>query len=183
MGRGKRRFFTPDVKEHAVKLVREGKPPISRIAADLGIGESRLRRWRRDHEEQTAPASNSQAASRHSYGHRRVQDALWADDRAVDFTRSGPNRSIIAATRPGRRACSTSSSTSKQSTIDSAAIRRSPARLPLRSRPSGRPPEPSRVSTKSRTDHYGVASARRTRSRIARSRARMTYRPIAERTR
>ena len=62
MGQGKRRFFTPDVKEHAVKLFSEGKTPISRIATDLGIGESLLHRWRPDPEEQTAPASNSQAA-------------------------------------------------------------------------------------------------------------------------
>ena len=62
MGQGKRRFFTPDFKAQAVKLVTEGKHPISQIAADLGIGESLLRRWRRDHEEQTAPASHSQAA-------------------------------------------------------------------------------------------------------------------------
>ena len=40
MGQGKRRFVTPDFKAQAVKLVTEGKPPISQIAADLGIGES-----------------------------------------------------------------------------------------------------------------------------------------------
>ena len=44
MGQGKRRFFTPDFKAQAVKLISEGKHPISQIAADLGIGESLLRR-------------------------------------------------------------------------------------------------------------------------------------------
>jgi len=52
----------PDFKAQAVKLVTEGNHPISQIAADLGIGEILLGHWRRDHEEQTAPASHSQAA-------------------------------------------------------------------------------------------------------------------------
>lgn len=56
MGQGKRRFFTPEFKAQAVKLVVEGEHPISQIAGDLGIGESLLRRWRREHEEQTTPA-------------------------------------------------------------------------------------------------------------------------------
>lgn len=62
MGQGKRRFFTPEFKAQAVKLVIEGEHPISQIAGDLGIGESLLRRWRREHDEQTTSASNGLAA-------------------------------------------------------------------------------------------------------------------------
>ena len=62
MEQGKRRLFTPEFKAQAVKLVTEGEHPISQIAGDLGIGESLLRRWRRDHEEQAAPVPNGPTA-------------------------------------------------------------------------------------------------------------------------
>ena len=63
MGQGKRRFFTPEFKAQAATLVIEGKHPISQIAADLGIGESLLRRWRREREEQAAPAPSRPVAT------------------------------------------------------------------------------------------------------------------------
>ncbi|GAA4255406.1 transposase [Azospirillum formosense] len=45
-----------------------GERPISQIAGDLGIGESLLRRWRREYEEQTtlAPSGLTTATNKNS---------------------------------------------------------------------------------------------------------------------
>ncbi len=58
MGQGTRRHLTPGFKEQTVKLVTEGGQRLSQVATDLGIGASLLRRWRRAHEEQAAPAKD-----------------------------------------------------------------------------------------------------------------------------
>lgn len=37
--------FPPEFRQRAIELAREGAKPIRRIAEDLGISESCLRRW------------------------------------------------------------------------------------------------------------------------------------------
>lgn len=44
MGR-KRRFFTPEFKDEAVRYVRERGTTVAQAARDLGVGESTLGRW------------------------------------------------------------------------------------------------------------------------------------------
>jgi transposase len=56
MGPDKRRHFTPEFKRQAVQLVSEGGHPPRQVAADLGLGESLLRRWRRDHAQEISAA-------------------------------------------------------------------------------------------------------------------------------
>ena len=56
MGQSKRRQFTPEFKAQAVKRVVDGGHSIRQIAADLGVCESLLRRWRREREDRFAGA-------------------------------------------------------------------------------------------------------------------------------
>jgi transposase len=45
MRRRKRRFFSPEFKADAVKLVREGGRSIPQVAHDLDLTETALREW------------------------------------------------------------------------------------------------------------------------------------------
>jgi transposase len=45
----KRRRFTREFKDGAVKLSERGDKTIRQVAADLGIHEKELHRWRREH--------------------------------------------------------------------------------------------------------------------------------------
>ncbi len=44
--RRERRTFSPEFKESAVRMVDEGKLPMSQIANDLGVHVTQLRSWR-----------------------------------------------------------------------------------------------------------------------------------------
>ena len=44
-GNKKRRKFTPEFKAEAVRLCNVGDRSIARVAMDLGLAESALRRW------------------------------------------------------------------------------------------------------------------------------------------
>jgi transposase len=44
--KGKRRRFTAEFKEEAVRLVVDGKRPLARVARELGLHEQLLRKWR-----------------------------------------------------------------------------------------------------------------------------------------
>jgi transposase len=46
-----------------VSLVSEGGHPPRQVAADLGIGEGLLRRWRRDHEQEVSVARTGTTAA------------------------------------------------------------------------------------------------------------------------
>lgn len=61
MGQSKRRQFTPECKVQAVKLVVDGGHSIRQIAADLGVCESLLRRWRREGKEVASSAPTGAA--------------------------------------------------------------------------------------------------------------------------
>lgn len=52
---GKRRTFSPEFKQEAVRLVASGAAPISQIARELGVHVETLRLWRR----QAGPARGS----------------------------------------------------------------------------------------------------------------------------
>ena len=45
MAKRKRRSFTPEFKADAVRLVRDGRHPISKVAGDLDLTETALRDW------------------------------------------------------------------------------------------------------------------------------------------
>ena len=47
---GKRRRFSPEFKLEAVKLATEGGMSVAQAARDLGIYETSLRRWIKQHE-------------------------------------------------------------------------------------------------------------------------------------
>jgi len=68
MGQSKRRQFTPEFKAQAVKLVVDGGHSIRQIAADLGVCESLLRRWRREGEEVASPAPTRTVRRRAAQG-------------------------------------------------------------------------------------------------------------------
>jgi transposase len=63
MGPDKRRHFTPEFKRQAAQLVSEGGHPPRQVAADLGIGEGLLRRWRRDYEQEVSVARTGTTAA------------------------------------------------------------------------------------------------------------------------
>jgi transposase len=42
---GKRRKYTPEYREHAVRLVTETGRPIAHVAAEIGVGAQLLGRW------------------------------------------------------------------------------------------------------------------------------------------
>jgi transposase len=44
---GKRKTYSKEYKEEAVKLVREGGKPVAQAAQDLGITQTTLRNWLR----------------------------------------------------------------------------------------------------------------------------------------
>jgi len=70
----KRRSYTEEFKTEAVALAEKREKPISRVAQDLGLNESMLRRWIA----QTREASNPQAAGagmKAFPGHGRPRDA------------------------------------------------------------------------------------------------------------
>ena len=46
----KRRKFTPEYKAEVVKLVKESKKSISSISRDLGLNETGVRAWVRQHD-------------------------------------------------------------------------------------------------------------------------------------
>ena len=50
----KRRRFTKEFKEEAVKLSERGDKTIRQVAADLGIHEKELHRWRREYRQARA---------------------------------------------------------------------------------------------------------------------------------
>ena len=50
---GKKRSFTSDFKSDAVKLVIEQSYSVSEAARNLGVSASALRRWVKDHREET----------------------------------------------------------------------------------------------------------------------------------
>jgi transposase len=54
--RRERRTFSPEFKEAAVRMVDEGKLPMSQIATDLGVHVTQLRSWRDAFHEHTAEA-------------------------------------------------------------------------------------------------------------------------------
>jgi transposase len=41
----KRRSFTPEYKDEAVKVVIEGSRPVAEVARDIGVHEQTLRNW------------------------------------------------------------------------------------------------------------------------------------------
>ncbi len=45
---GKRRSFTPEFKQEAVRLSLESGRPISQVARELGVRPDQLRHWKRD---------------------------------------------------------------------------------------------------------------------------------------
>jgi len=49
-----RRRFSREFKEEAVRLVTEGRRPISEVARNLGVHENSLYRWVRQHAEDPA---------------------------------------------------------------------------------------------------------------------------------
>ena len=62
----KRRNFTPEYREEAVKMVIETSRPIARVAKELGINEDTLGNWvaayRRDHAGEEPPLTVSERA-------------------------------------------------------------------------------------------------------------------------
>ena len=42
---GRRRKYTPEYREHAVRLVTETGRPIAHVAAEIGVGAQLLGRW------------------------------------------------------------------------------------------------------------------------------------------
>jgi len=64
----KRRRFTKEFKDEAVKLSERGDVSIRQVAADLGIHEKELHRWRR--ERRHAQATNTRFAP----GNGRARD-------------------------------------------------------------------------------------------------------------
>jgi len=61
-----RRTFSPEFREHAVKLVIDSSRPIAQVARELGIGEATLGNWvnryRRDHAGEEPPLDVSDRA-------------------------------------------------------------------------------------------------------------------------
>jgi transposase len=45
---GKRRLFTPEFKDEAVRLVLESGRPISQVARELGVRPDQLRHWKQE---------------------------------------------------------------------------------------------------------------------------------------
>ncbi len=45
---GKRRSFTPEFKDEAVRLVLESGRPISQVARELGVRPDQLRHWKQE---------------------------------------------------------------------------------------------------------------------------------------
>jgi len=45
---GKRRSFTPEFKDEAVRLVLESGRPISHLARELGVRPDQLRHWKQE---------------------------------------------------------------------------------------------------------------------------------------
>jgi transposase len=67
----KRRAFTPEFKQNAVKLVLSGKKSCAHIARDLGIRADLLFRWQRE----LAPQSTIEAEAMNlSAAERRVRE-------------------------------------------------------------------------------------------------------------
>ena len=51
-----RRTHSPEFKEAAVRMIDEGKAPMSQIARDLGVHVTQLRSWREAYHEHAAEA-------------------------------------------------------------------------------------------------------------------------------
>jgi transposase len=69
----KRRRFTKEFKEEAVKLSARGDLTIRQVAADLGIHEKALHRWRREYRQ------SHQTGKRFAPGNGHARDAVSAE--------------------------------------------------------------------------------------------------------
>src|SRR5687767_6609526 len=60
MAKRKRRAFTPEFKEQAVRIVRESGKPIATVARELDLTETALRSWVRQAEIDAGPRQGRQ---------------------------------------------------------------------------------------------------------------------------
>ena len=58
---GKRRKYTPEFREEAVRLVIETGRPVAHVAAEIGVGEQLLGRWVRLAKEPAAAGHTDRA--------------------------------------------------------------------------------------------------------------------------
>lgn len=64
---GKRRSYTPEFKEEAVRLMEEAGVSVAQVSRDLGVEGSVLRRWRKEYQEDKEQAFPGK-------GHLKAQD-------------------------------------------------------------------------------------------------------------
>jgi transposase len=60
MHKRQRRFFSREFKLEAVRLITEGRRPVSEVARELGVKPERLREWRRQLAPELSPAARSE---------------------------------------------------------------------------------------------------------------------------
>jgi transposase len=72
----KRRAYSPEFKQNAVKLVLAGKKPRSQIAREIGVRADLLFRWQKEFAPQSAPESVPLNASSDKRRIRELERAL-----------------------------------------------------------------------------------------------------------
>ena len=59
----KRRKFSPEYKQEVVELVRTSGKPVAQLCAELGVGETAVRRWVAQAEQRDAGPSETQLST------------------------------------------------------------------------------------------------------------------------
>lgn len=92
MERRRRRFFSKEFKLEAIRLITEGKRPVSQVARELDVKPERLREWRRQFapELAAAPRSESEELARVRRQLATTQQELAFLKKAAAYFASGP---------------------------------------------------------------------------------------------